>query len=93
MADERDDGGKWVWAFILGVIVGILLMLGVGGALLTTRARQAAMEAERARMMEMMVREEAERAREAAERAEAEAKAMLKAAKEQQEDRKKEGKK
>jgi hypothetical protein len=88
MSDERDDGGKWVWAFVLGVIVGILLTLGVGGVLLTTQARRAAMEAERARMMEMEAREAAERARREAEAAEAEARPMLKAASNQQEDRK-----
>ncbi len=76
MSDERDDQGKWVWAFLLGVIVGALLMLGLGGGLWMVQARQAralaeqaAMEAERARMMEMEAREQAERARAEVERA------------------------
>jgi hypothetical protein len=70
---ERDDSGKWVSAFALGVIVGILLTLGIGGVLLRTQYQRAALEAERAHMMEMMAREEAERARQAAERAAVEA--------------------
>jgi hypothetical protein len=69
MSEERDDQGKWVWAFVLGLIVGVLLMLGVGGGLTMVQlgrariaAEEAAMEAERARMVEMEAREHAERA-------------------------------
>jgi F0F1-type ATP synthase epsilon subunit len=74
MSEERDDQGKWVWAFLLGTIVGALLVVGVGGGLFMVQARragmaaeEAAMEAARAREMEMMAREEAERARQEAE--------------------------
>jgi hypothetical protein len=76
MSEHDEDQGKWVGAFLLGVIVGALLMLGVGGGLWTVQARQAqmmaeqALEAERARLdAEMAAREEAERARLEAERA------------------------
>jgi hypothetical protein len=69
MSEHDEDQGKWVWSFILGVIVGALLMLGIGGGLWTMQARQARMMEERARAAEMMAREEAERARLEAERA------------------------
>jgi hypothetical protein len=76
MSEERDDQGKWVWAFLLGVIVGAMLMLGLGGGLFMVQARQAralaeeaAMEADRARVMEMEAREQVERAHTEAERA------------------------
>ncbi len=74
MSEERDDQGKWVWAFLLGLIVGALLVVGVGGGLFMVQARRAAMaaeeaalEAERAREMEMIAREEAEKRRQEAE--------------------------
>ncbi len=60
MSEERDDQGKWVWAFLLGMIVGALLVVGVGGGLFLVKARQASMAAEEAAM-------EAERARAMAE--------------------------
>jgi hypothetical protein len=63
-------------------------MLGVGGVLVTMQARRAAEAMERARMMEMMAREEAERAR-----VEAEAAAKLKAEKGIHEERTKDGQK
>jgi hypothetical protein len=66
MSEHDEDQGKWVGAFILGVIVGVLLMLGIGGGLWTMQAR-------RARAAEMMAREEAERALHEAERARLEA--------------------
>jgi hypothetical protein len=81
MSEHDEGGGNWVWPFVLGVIVGVLLMLGVGGVLITTQLTRARAEEERARMMEMMAREEAERARQEAERARAEAEARLKAEK------------
>jgi hypothetical protein len=40
---ERDDGGKWVGAFVLGVIVGVLLTLGIGAAFLMAYVRRAEM--------------------------------------------------
>ncbi len=74
MSEERDDQGKWVWAFIPGLVVGALLVLGIGGGLFMMQARkasmaaeEAAMEAERAREMERVARVEAERARQVAE--------------------------
>jgi septal ring factor EnvC (AmiA/AmiB activator) len=73
MSEERDDQGKWVRAFLLGMIVGALLVVGVGGGLFMVKARQAsraaeeaAMEAERARAM---AEEERLRAEEQAARA------------------------
>jgi hypothetical protein len=81
MSEHDEGGGNWVWPFVLGVIVGILLMLGVGGVLMTKQFREAAVErdlaeeaAARARDMEMLARQEAERARHAAEEALAKAK-------------------
>jgi hypothetical protein len=62
---------------------GVLLMLGVGGVLVTTRYRRAADEATRARALERLAREEAERARLEAERARAQAEARLKEVKDQ----------
>jgi hypothetical protein len=84
MSEQDEGGGNWVWPFVLGVIVGVLLMLGIGGAFVTTQYRRAADEATRARAMERLAREEAERARREAERAEqalAEVEAKLKAEK------------
>jgi hypothetical protein len=54
---ERSDGTKTVWAFILGLIVGVFLTAGAGGALALFQLRQA-------RMMEaeMRVRKAAEEA-------------------------------
>jgi hypothetical protein len=81
MSEHDEGGGNWVWPFVLGLITGVLLMLGVGGVLLTTqlqRERARAMEAER------RAREDAERAAEEAARAArvlAEAEARLKAEK------------
>ena len=69
MSEHDEDQGKWVGAFLLGVLVGALLMLGIGGGLWTVQARQARMMEERARAAEMMAREEAERARVMAEEA------------------------
>jgi hypothetical protein len=77
MSEHDEDQGKWVGSFILSVIVGALLMLGIGGGLWTMQASQARMraeqalhEAERARLeAEMAARKEAERARLEAERA------------------------
>jgi hypothetical protein len=88
MSEHDEGGGNWVWPFVLGLIVGVLLMLGVGGVLLTTQLqreraravdmeRQAREEAERAREMEVLALEErkqAERAQQAAVEALAEAK-------------------
>jgi hypothetical protein len=54
---------------VLGVIVGVLLMLGVGGVLVTTQYRRAADEATRSQALERLAREEAERAHLEAERA------------------------
>jgi hypothetical protein len=71
MSEQDDGGGKWVWVFVLGVIVGALLMLGVGGSLWMVQAgrmRDAAMEAEQAHMEELVARERAEEARLEAER-------------------------
>jgi hypothetical protein len=82
---DTDDQGKWIWAFLLGVIVGALLMLGVGGGLWMVQARQARemmMEAERARMEELAARERAEEVMLAAERARAEAEKAERARKE-----------
>jgi hypothetical protein len=81
MSDHDEGGGNWVWPFVLGLITGVLLMLGVGGVLLTTQLQRVAAEQDRARMMEMVAREEAEVARREAERAKAEAEASLKAEK------------
>ena len=78
MSENDDGGGNWVWPFVLGLITGVLLMLGVGGVLVTTQLQRVAAERERARMMEMVAREEAELARREAERAKAEAEARLK---------------
>jgi hypothetical protein len=69
MSEHDEGGGNWVWPFVLGVIVGVLLMLGVGGVLVTTQYRRAADEAARARALERLAREEAERASREAERA------------------------
>jgi hypothetical protein len=81
MSEHDEGGGNWVWPFVLGVIVGILLMLGVGGVLMTTQVQR-----ERARVMDMerLAAEEAARAHQEAERAAqalAEAEAKLKAEK------------
>jgi hypothetical protein len=88
MSEHDEGGGNWVWPFVLGLITGVLLMLGVGGVLLTNQLRQVAVEraraeaeAARARDMEMLAREEAVRARRAAEEALAQAEARLKAEK------------
>ena len=83
MSEHDEGGGNWVWPFVLGVIVGVLLMLGVGGVLVTTQYRRAADEAARARALERLAREEAERARLEAERARAQAEARLKEVKDQ----------
>jgi hypothetical protein len=40
---ERNEGGKWVGAFVLGVIVGLLLTVGVGAALWMAYVRRAEM--------------------------------------------------
>jgi hypothetical protein len=66
---EQDEGGKWVWVFILGVIVGALLMVGVGGGLWMVQARQAQAEALEARDRAEQAEEEARIEREVAERA------------------------
>jgi uncharacterized protein HemX len=60
MSEERDDQGKWVWAFLLGLIVGALLVVGIGGGLFMVQARQARMAAEEEAMKAL---EEAERGR------------------------------
>jgi uncharacterized protein HemX len=81
MSEHDEGGGNWVWPFVLGVIVGILLMLGLGGVLMTTQVRQ---ERQRAMEAQMRLHDEAERARLEAERAEqalANAEARLKAEK------------
>jgi hypothetical protein len=78
MSDHDEGGGNWVWPFVLGVIVGILLMLGVGGVLMTTQVQR---ERARAMDMERLAAEEAARAREEKElaaQALAEAEAKLK---------------
>jgi flagellar biosynthesis/type III secretory pathway M-ring protein FliF/YscJ len=66
MSEHDEGGGNWVWPFVLGVVVGILLMLGVSGVLVTTQLQR-----ERARAVdaEMRARQEAERAAEEAARA------------------------
>jgi hypothetical protein len=66
MSEQDEGGGNWVWPFVLGLITGVLLMLGVGGVLLTAQLRR-----ERARAVEMELRaaQEAERAAEEAARA------------------------
>jgi hypothetical protein len=66
MSEHDEGGGNWVWPFVLGLITGVLLMLGVGGVLLTTQLQR-----ERARAVEMELRaaQEAERAAEEAARA------------------------
>jgi F0F1-type ATP synthase epsilon subunit len=80
MSEERDDQSKWVWAFLLGLIVGALLVVGVGGGLFMVQARrasmaaeEAAMEAERARVMaeeeRLRAEEQAARARQEVEKA------------------------
>jgi hypothetical protein len=81
MSEHDEGGGNWVWPFVLGVIVGILLMLGVGGVLMTKQFRDAAVErdlaeeaAARPRDMEMLARKQAEVARQAAENASAKTK-------------------
>jgi hypothetical protein len=43
MSDERDQGGKWVAGFVVGLIAGVLLTLGIGAALLLTYVRRAEM--------------------------------------------------
>ena len=73
MAEHDEDQGKWVGAFLLGVLVGALLMLGIGGGLWTVQARQARMMEARAQEAEMRAREEAARALHEAERARLEA--------------------
>jgi hypothetical protein len=91
MTEYDEGGGKWVGPFLLGVIVGALLMLGIGGGLWMVQAgrmREAAMDAERAHMEELMARERAEEARLETERA------LLMAEKARQEaEHKKDGKK
>jgi hypothetical protein len=95
VSEHDEGGGNWVWPFVLGLITGVLLMLGVGGVLVTNQLRQvaveraradeaaarAAQEAARARDMEMQARREVEVARHAAEEALAQAEARLKAEK------------
>jgi hypothetical protein len=56
---EQDEGGKWVWVFLLGVIVGALLMLGVGGGLWMVQARRAQAEAQEERDRALRAEEEA----------------------------------
>jgi hypothetical protein len=79
MSEHDEDQGKWVGAFLLGVLVGALLMLGIGGGLWTMQARRTLAMEERAREAEMRSHEEAARAlvehtlREEAERARLEA--------------------
>jgi hypothetical protein len=58
MSEERDDQGRWVLAFVLGVIVGALLILGLGGGLWMVQARQ--MEARALEARERAVRAEEE---------------------------------
>jgi hypothetical protein len=67
MAEERDEGGKWISGFITGLIVGLLLALGGGGTWgmwqMQRMRMEAAMEADRAREAEMRAEEEVARAR------------------------------
>jgi hypothetical protein len=63
MSDDR--GSNWVGPFVLGFLLGVLLCVGGGGAVLMSWQRQRA-------MMEREAMYEAERAREAAVRAEME---------------------
>jgi hypothetical protein len=40
---ERDEGGKWAWGFVPGVVAGFLLARGIGAALLMAHVRRAEM--------------------------------------------------
>ncbi len=68
MSEERDDQGRWIGAFLLGLIVGALLMVGIGGGLWMVRGRQAQMQALEAQDRAVEAEEKARRQRDAAER-------------------------
>jgi hypothetical protein len=65
MSDDR--GSNWVGPFVLGFLLGVLLCLGGGGAVLMSWQRSLAMEARDARMVEEMARRDAEMQRARAE--------------------------
>jgi hypothetical protein len=93
MSEHDEGGGNWVWPFVLGLITGVLLMLGVGGVLVTTQYRRAVDEATRDQALERLARQEAEQARLEAERVRAEAEARVKAARDQRDAAKERAKK
>jgi hypothetical protein len=66
---ERSDDTKAVWAFFLGVLVGVLLTAGAGGALTVFQLRQARMMAAEAEMQARQAAEEARAQQEQAENA------------------------
>ncbi len=66
MSEEPDDQGRWVWVFLLGVIVGALLMGGVGGGLWMVHLREVAVRAQEMRIRAMRAEEEARRERDLA---------------------------
>jgi protein subunit release factor B len=71
---ESGNDMKGVWGFLLGLLVGVLLTLGAGGACTMTQARRSqamALEAERqAEQMRLMAEEERQAAEAARQRAE-----------------------
>jgi uncharacterized protein HemX len=77
---DREDSGK-LGAFLLGVLVGILLSLGVGTAFFMVQARQGVRATQEALIEATMAREEAEAARQVAERERQRAQEALQAVK------------
>jgi uncharacterized protein HemX len=67
MSENEGGESKWLGAFLLGFLTGVLVCIGVGGGFFFVVQRRSMMEAEvsamRAAEAEAMAREQAERAR------------------------------
>jgi hypothetical protein len=81
MSDDRE--GKWIWPFVLGFLLGVVVCLGTGGAFVITQQRHLQMEAVRTRMEAEMARAEAERQRAEAEAERLRLETLLKRVKEE----------
>jgi hypothetical protein len=58
MSDDKES--SWVGPFVLGFLLGVLVCVGGGGAVLMSWQRSLAREADEARMLEEMARQDAE---------------------------------
>jgi hypothetical protein len=65
MSDNEGGESKSLGAFLLGFLTGVLVCLGIGGALFFVTQRNVLMERQRAAEMEEVARMEAESARDA----------------------------